>query len=80
MASLSTCHLGLWLGWQILLNLVKLAADRLYSHTINCWAQWLCSSTTGLSVEGDRGANVPYAISKLGQLCSLHLACVFWKR
>ena len=25
MASLSTCHLGLWLGWQILLNLVKAA-------------------------------------------------------
>ena len=25
MASLSTCHLGLWLGWQILLNLVKIA-------------------------------------------------------
>ena len=24
MASLSTCHLGLWLGWQFLLNLVKL--------------------------------------------------------
>ena len=24
MASLSTFHLGLWLGWQILLNLVKL--------------------------------------------------------
>ena len=23
MASLSTCHLGIWLGWQILLNLVK---------------------------------------------------------
>ena len=23
MASLSTCRLGLWLGWQILLNLVK---------------------------------------------------------
>ena len=23
MASLSTCHLGLWHGWQILLNLVK---------------------------------------------------------
>ena len=22
MASWSTCHLGLWLGWQILLNLV----------------------------------------------------------
>ena len=26
MASLSTCHLGLWLGWQILLNLVKCSA------------------------------------------------------
>ena len=24
MASLSTCHLGLWLGWQILLNLLTL--------------------------------------------------------
>ena len=24
MASLSTCYLGVWLGWQILLNLVKL--------------------------------------------------------
>ena len=23
MASLSICHLGLWLRWQILLNLVK---------------------------------------------------------
>ena len=23
MASLSTCHLGLWLGWQILLNLER---------------------------------------------------------
>ena len=23
MASLSTCHLGLWLGWQILLNLLQ---------------------------------------------------------
>ena len=23
MVSLSTCHLGLWLGWQILLNLVN---------------------------------------------------------
>ena len=22
MASLSTCHLGLWLGWQILLNVL----------------------------------------------------------
>ena len=27
MASLSTCHLGLWLGWQILLNLVKVVQD-----------------------------------------------------
>ena len=26
MASLSTCHLGLWLGWQILLNLLNLNA------------------------------------------------------
>ena len=24
MASLSTCHLGLWLGWQILLNIKKI--------------------------------------------------------
>ena len=23
MASLSTCHLGLWLGWQILVNLLQ---------------------------------------------------------
>ena len=23
MVSLSTCHLGVWIGWQILLNLVK---------------------------------------------------------
>ena len=28
MASLSTCHLGLWLGWQILLNLVKRSVRR----------------------------------------------------
>ena len=31
MASLSTCHLGLWLGWQILLNLVK-HQIRLYNN------------------------------------------------
>ena len=24
MASLSTCHLGLWLGWQILLNNIQI--------------------------------------------------------
>ena len=29
MASLSTCHLGLWLGWQILLNLVKLIINQM---------------------------------------------------
>ena len=28
MASLSTCHLGLWLGWQILLNLNLVAGFR----------------------------------------------------
>ena len=28
MASLSTCHLGLWLGWQILLNFVKYYAGK----------------------------------------------------
>ena len=35
MASLSTCHLGLWLGWQILLNLVKscLVSSRVGSQT-----------------------------------------------
>ena len=33
MASLSTCHLGLWLGWQILLNLVKYAFDRCVSRS-----------------------------------------------
>ena len=27
MASLSTCHLGLWLGWQILLNEVERVFD-----------------------------------------------------
>ena len=28
MASLSTCHLGIWLGWQILLNLVKSSSKK----------------------------------------------------
>ena len=32
MASLSTCHLGLWLGWQILLNLFKSCL----SHHCHC--------------------------------------------
>ena len=30
MASLCTCHLGLWLGWQILLNLVKTPMQRIF--------------------------------------------------
>ena len=36
MASLSTCHLGIWFGWQILLNLVKFEKDlsRLCSENI----------------------------------------------
>ena len=39
MASLSTCHLGLWLGWQILLNLVKLQLKSVMQNeeTQNCW-------------------------------------------
>ena len=32
MASLSTCHLGLWLGWQLLLNLVKRRNNMATSH------------------------------------------------
>ena len=35
MASLSTCHLGLWLGWQILLNLVKCQCG-LAALTVTC--------------------------------------------
>ena len=35
MASLSTCHLGLWLGWQILLNLVKSLSRRRISNMFN---------------------------------------------
>ena len=37
MASLSTCHLGLWLGWQILLNLTfssSSATGKLPSHPV----------------------------------------------
>ena len=36
MASLSNCHLGLWLGWQILLNLVKCAYMRMCVWTHVC--------------------------------------------
>ena len=36
MASLSTCHLGLWLGWQILLNLVKQKAHVVTSRQSLC--------------------------------------------
>ena len=34
MASLSTCHLGLWLGWQILLNLVNATYIREKKRTL----------------------------------------------
>ena len=30
MASLSTCYLGRWLGWQILLNTIAFFIDRKY--------------------------------------------------
>ena len=33
MASLSTCHLGLWLGWQILLNLNIILKGKKTKHT-----------------------------------------------
>ena len=39
MASLSTCHLGLWLGWQILLNLVKCTSSGFYAHTKSYFTQ-----------------------------------------
>ena len=42
MASLSTCHLGLWLGWQILLNLWgRVALDLFYSSGVGCSLGWL---------------------------------------
>ena len=31
MASLSTCHLGLWLGWQILLNYAKFKNESIWA-------------------------------------------------
>ena len=46
MASLSTCHLGLWLGWQILLNLVKsLCNDRRFLNVV-------CGSAGGDMLSG----------------------------
>ena len=40
MASLSTCHLGLWLGWQILLNLVKSLWDLQSKSVGNICIAW----------------------------------------
>ena len=54
MASLSTCHLGLWLGWQILLNLVKLHDGHLCDTSV--------SSEVVLS-EDDAKTNDPYNIN-----------------
>ena len=34
MASLSTCHLGLWLGWQILLN------NTVTTQISSCGSKW----------------------------------------
>ena len=39
-ASLSTCHLDLWLGWQILLNLVK---TKMVTHSWNPKKRFVCS-------------------------------------
>ena len=45
MASLSTCHLGLWLGWQILLNLLLIIyVDNRFQYevqlNINTYEYW----------------------------------------
>ena len=47
MASLSTCHLGLWLGWQIFLNLVKSCNDCeiQWSHNGQREVLWTLNST-----------------------------------
>ena len=49
MASLSTCHLDLWLGWQILLNLVKkvLSLDLIwyFFHILNCMFTYFHSTS-----------------------------------
>ena len=49
MASLSTCHLGLWLGWQILLNLVK------YKKALT-WALKVRGKKEGQNQEKDCGS------------------------
>ena len=52
MASLSTCHLGLWLGWQILLNLSS-ECQELTTFTTP-WGRYLfLRSPMGLSSTGD---------------------------
>ena len=55
MASLSTCHLGIWLGWQILLNLVKYFVPSGMSTL-------LVEQTTNTVVE-----SVAYHVSKISQ-------------
>ena len=39
MASLSTCQLGLWLGWQILLNLIKYDVTILPVYGASCYSR-----------------------------------------
>ena len=50
MASLSTCHLGLWLGWQILLNLVKINCVDLLIKRVDL-SQTCCIHWVGVLAE-----------------------------
>ena len=62
MASLSTCHLGLWLGWQILLNLVKYAlAFSLVQH----WATRLVIHTSGAHLIKTQAHNMANLLTEL---------------
>ena len=79
MASLSTCHLGLWLGWQILLNIVNLpciskvlenvVASRLMSYIVsNRMSNVLQSAykqfhSTETEVHNDKRMSMWYGIS-----------------
>ena len=58
MASLSTCHLGLWLGWQILLNLVisncRIAIDCVYHGLCAGTENWLAKEVLDQRDEGKR--------------------------